>query len=254
MYIGSQASTPTPTTHSPPLHLTLTPTTPLAPASFLIHTAPYPQVTALLPPGATPPREPAQFVKTLALLLPTLSLPASRAVYERDPSPHITAISTGFAPPAGANAPGAPAGLVIQSSPAQLGVAYERETSNDAVVRAAFWRAVELGGLLPPEMIRVGRELGGREAQVKRWKYAQTENAVRDGVVGDEERIKVGREEEGEWDVVVLEGGRVLVAGDGTVRRGGGVEGAWRAGMAAARITMDWLRLEEQHDEAVGKL
>ncbi|KAL8287120.1 hypothetical protein RQP46_003572 [Phenoliferia psychrophenolica] len=202
---------------SPTLTLLRPLSPPLAPISLVIHTAPPPQVSLLLP---TPLATPSTYHKTLVLLLPTLSL-SSLPIYHRDPHPSITSISTGRSSHL---SPSTPAGLCVQSTPEKLGLDY---ATPDAEVRTAFFAALRESGLIPEESIKAAEGLVGRESQVKRWKFAQV------AVPGGDGR-----------DVVqVMEGGRVILAGDGTsgLGKGGGVEGAWIAGVRAAEVVKEWI-------------
>ena len=100
----------------------------LPPLHLVINTTPVAQAVPLLP---TPLPNPTPYLRTFTLLLPTVNLPPSAPIYHRDPSPRITAISTGVSSdPA---SPG-PAGVVVQSTPEKLGLDYERETDRKSVV------------------------------------------------------------------------------------------------------------------------
>lgn len=93
-------------------------------------------------------------------------------------------------------------------------------------MRDAFWRVIRESGLIPEEMIVTGSGLKGRESQVKRWKFAQIVAAV--AAPSDVSSLSSGRE------ITVLEGGKVILAGDGEGGEVGGIEGAWRSAQAAA--------------------
>lgn len=225
-----QATNPTPVALSSPLQLSLkTPLPNLPPISLLVHTAPSPQVSVLLPtfhPSPTP------YIKTFALLLPTLSVP-NLPVYHRDPHPLLTSIATGLPSPSSSQTDSA--GLVIQSTPEKLGLGYTKDEASDEVVRAAFFAILSEARLLPTEILERGAKLAGRDSQVKRWKFAQVERAI------DWPPAVRGVEEE----VVVMEGGRVILAGDGTAGGAGGIAGAWRAGVRASDVVRSWLEKEK---------
>lgn len=147
-------------------------------ADIIVYTTPSPQTAALLGTAEIPYRQ------TLALMYPhaKTSFPA----YWRDP-PSLSAISTGLDG----------SGLVLQASPQQLGVDYDRSISSDEAVVDAFKRVCKV-------------ELEG-EWQLKRWKYAQVLNPPG-------RRTKLD--------------GRVLIAGDGESEMGG-VEGSWHSAQMA---------------------
>lgn len=124
---------------------------------------------------------------------------------------------------------------MIQSTPEKLGLGYTKEEASDEIVRAAFFVILADARLLPAEIIEQGSKLVGRESQVKRWKFAQVESAI------DWPPAVRGAQEE----VVVLEGGKVILAGDGTAGGAGGVAGAWRAGVRASELVRSWLEKEK---------
>lgn len=106
--------------------------------------------------------------------------------------------------------------------------------SDDEAVRSAFWKAIKASGLISEEIIKEGESLVGRQSQVKRWKFAQTTDAVTwDAIPKQEEEIQV------------LEGGKVILAGDGTGGEVGGIEGSWRSSQAAAKYILDWIHSNE---------
>lgn len=225
-----QAVNPSPTELSQePLALTLNPSIDVEPASLLIHTAPSPQVDALLPPSSSKP-SPAPYVKTFALLLPTLNVP-DLPVYHRDPHPSLNSIATGLT----SSTDSAPIGIVVQSTPEKLGLGYTKEEASDEQIREAFFRVLKDAQLLPLAVIEEAASLTGRQSQVKRWKFAQVERAVESPpALADEESVKV------------LAGGRVILAGDGTAGGAGGVVGAWRAGEKAAELVRRWVKEREE--------
>lgn len=190
-------------------------------ADFVIITAPLAQYLPLLPNSLPTDPSPA-YDRILTLLLPTVQS-THLPVYARKPLAKLTALSTGV------SKEGKRVGLVLQSTPALLGVAYERETSADDVVRAAFFAVLreslkDDSPILDQEALERAASLTGRESQVKRWKFAQVSNSV-DGpssaARAQESRIRA------------MAGERIILAGDGT--GGGGVEGAYLAGHEAAQ-------------------
>ena len=182
-------------------------------------------MTALLP---TAPPSTTTYIKTLTFLLPTLHLPGA-PIYHRHPHARITSIGTGY------DKDGQEIGIVFQSTPEKLGVTYEKEVSDDEAVKAAFWSIITEASLIPAEIIEKGKASKGREAQIKRWKFAQIDLAA--------EHPPPARVQ-GEKEIIVLEGGNVILAGDGTSGGQGGVEGSFRAGIAAAGEVRRWLERE----------
>lgn len=222
MIFDAAVAHPTPTSLSSPTLTFVHPTAQLcalpAPA-LLILTAPSPQTSILLP---TPSPATTEYTRTFALLLPTLSLP-SLPVYHRNPHPALTSLSTG-------TSPALPSiGICLQSTPSLLSLSYD--SASDAEIRAAFFAVLRSSALVPAETVDRAQGLGGRESQVKRWKFAQVGRAQDEGAEGADDDKRV----------VVLDGGRVVLAGDGTAGGRGGVEGAWRAGMRAAEVVRDWI-------------
>lgn len=231
---GVQAANPTPTSLTPPINLTfLVPLPqPLPAFSLLVNTAPTPQILQLLPFHPLPTL--TTYSKTIAFLLPTLKLPAAQPKYHRNPHAKITSISTGY------DIDGNSLGIVFQATPDMLGVTFEKDVSDDAAVRAAFWAIIKEGSLIPAELI--DESLTGRQAQVKRWKFAQIDAATDLPPV-----VRV----EGHKEIIIMEGGRVIFAGDGTAGGQGGLEGSYRAGIAAAIEVQRWLSHEGQVASAV---
>jgi predicted NAD/FAD-dependent oxidoreductase len=90
----------------------------------------------------------------------------------------------------------------------------------------------QAASLLSPEVIEKIALCKGREAGIKRWKFAQ----INDAIVTPSIERKAGREV-----IQVLEGGRVILAGDGTAGGQGGIEGAWLAGVASGKYVTKWL-------------
>lgn len=122
----------------------------------------------------------------------------------------------------------------MQSTPEKLGLGYTKDESSDEVVREAFFRVLREGKFLPTEVLDEAAKLTGRESQVKRWKFAQVEAATGEP----------GSTTYAEDPVQVLEGGKVILAGDGTAGGAGGIVGAWRAGERAAEVVRQWLDRE----------
>ncbi|KAK4698795.1 hypothetical protein P7C70_g7475, partial [Phenoliferia sp. Uapishka_3] len=219
-YFGNTAINPSPVSlTSNPISLTLTPAlSNLSPISFLIHTAPTSQTSVILPSTSLP----TIYARTFSLLLPTISL-LTLPSYHRHPHPDLTSISTGY------SSTGEITGICIQSTPERLGLTYD---STDGEIRRAIFEILRstTPALLPADLVSHAERLVGRESQVKRWKFAQVEKALGD------RGIKVDCEK-----VLLLEGGKVLVAGDGTSGGVGGVEGAWSASAAASLMVKKWL-------------
>lgn len=236
-----QTANPTPINHLYPLQLTtLTPIS-LDPISLLVHTAPSPQVAVLLPPTLPTAVAATNYIKTFALLLPTLIVPKSyTTVYHRHPHALLTSISTGLSSPL-ADGTRSPAGFVLQSTPEKLGLGYTKEEASDEIVRSRFFEVLKQSGLLPMELVEEAEKLVGRESQVKRWKFAQVEKAG---------EIEVAEEAEQADEIVVMEGGRLLLAGDGTGGGVGGLYGAWRAGVRASEEIKSWLESRSKEGEA----
>lgn len=173
---------------------------------------------------------PTPYLKTFALLLPTLSVP-NLPVYHRDPHPSLNSIATGLT----SSTDSTPTGIVLQSTPEKLGLGYTKEEASDERVREAFFQVLKEAELLPLDVIEQAAALTGRQSQVKRWKFAQVERAVENPpALADEEPVKV------------LDGGRVILAGDGTTGGAGGVVGAWRAGEQAAELVRRWVKEREE--------
>lgn len=174
------------------------------------------------PPSTT------QYLKTFALLLPTITVP-DLPVYWRDPHPSLNSIATGLAP----GSSGEAAGLVIQSTPEKLGLPYAKDEASDDKVREAFFRVLKESGTLDSSILAEAEKKTGRESQVKRWKFAQVVDAVKDGP---------GASSDTEHEPIQVFGERCILAGDGTAGGRGGLEGAWRAAMSAKSTILGWLR------------
>lgn len=130
---------------------------------------------------------------------------------------------------------------MLQTTPDKLGLGYTKDEASDEVVRAAFFKVLRLTNLLPKELVDQAEGLKGRESQVKRWKFSQVEKAV---------GIQDVRLLNGEDEIIVLEGGRIVLAGDGTSGGAGGVFGAWRAGVRAAEEVKSWLESKAKENES----
>ncbi|SCV67688.1 BQ2448_5299 [Microbotryum intermedium] len=225
------------------LELTLEPTQDLSPISYLVHTAPSPQTSALLPSSASAKASPTTCLKTFVWLLPTIKLPHGSPIYHRDPHPSINSIATGLSPShtSSENDDGDDAqGLVIQSTPEKPGLGYTQDETTDQAIRDRLFQLLCSEQLLPLEILSDMKHKKGRESQIKRWKFAQVENAV--------EVRQGGYEKQGER-CIVLPGGKVILAGDGTVGGAGGVEGAFLAGLEAAELLTKWLEQGEDKSQ-----
>ncbi|KDE04938.1 hypothetical protein MVLG_04694 [Microbotryum lychnidis-dioicae p1A1 Lamole] len=233
------AANPTPidpTTN--PLDLTLDPSIELPPISYLVHTAPSPQSSVLLPSSSTARASPTTYLKTFVWLLPTIKLSPPSPIYHRNPHTSINSIATGL----GSKSPSSKTdddaqGLVIQSTPEKLGLGCTKDETTDQEIRNRFFKILYDENVLPLEILSDIKDRTGRESQIKRWKFAQVEGAV--------EVRQGGYETEGKRGVV-LEGDRVILAGDGTVGGAGGVEGAYLAGVEAAQVLIRWVEQAER--------
>jgi predicted NAD/FAD-dependent oxidoreductase len=182
-------------------------------ADIIVYTAPSPQTSVLLP--TIQATKPTDYLQSFALLCPTLKIPAGYPIYQRDPHPSISVISTGTRP----NSTEA-SGLIIQATPQQLSLTYDRETTKDQDIRKAFGILLAGTDLLPKEVLEGMDAVGEKDWQVKRWKFAQIAHPP-------------GERAEGEIRVIKSENRTTIIAGDGESERGG-VEGAWYSGKAVA--------------------
>ncbi|SGY16596.1 BQ5605_C012g06920 [Microbotryum silenes-dioicae] len=238
-YLQVVAANPTPidpTTN--PLDLTLDPSIELPPISYLVHTGPSPQSSVLLPSSSTARASPTTYLKTFVWLLPTIKLSPPSPIYHRNPHTSINSIATGL----GSKSPSSKTdddaqGLVIQSTPEKLGLGCTKDETTDQEIRNRFFKILSDENVLPLEILSDIKDRTGRESQIKRWKFAQVEGAV--------EVRQGGYETEGKR-CVVLEGDRVILAGDGTVGGAGCVEGAYLAGVEAAQVLIRWVEQAER--------
>jgi predicted NAD/FAD-dependent oxidoreductase len=167
---------------------------------IIVYTAPTPQAEVLLPQRDL---SPVSYRKTFALMYPDVS-PEDLPTYWRDPHPSLFAISTGVLDD------GTPRGLVLQASPEQLGVDYDKMISDDETVKSAFHRVIQEAAL-EPQIKCEG------SWQLKRWKFAQV-------AAPPHRSVRTWKEDER----------TVLHIGDGSSHRGG-VEGSWHSAQAAAQ-------------------
>lgn len=196
----------------------LPPSTP--PIDILIHTAPTPQLPPLLPSSLSSSESivssKQEYVKTFAWLLPSITLPGDESkfpTYWRTPCNGISMISTGLEVTnkneendaesllkGNLDGGGTEMGLVIQATPEQLGLSYDRQSTSDSEIKSAILRILErhsstsssspstskndsasapqsntslIDQVLPRYIIDEIRSKEGKESQIKRWKYAQ---------------------------------------------------------------------------------
>ncbi|KAK4055946.1 hypothetical protein OIO90_002939 [Microbotryomycetes sp. JL221] len=213
------------------------PSQPLEPIDIVIHTAPVPQTVALLPSSISIDSV-TNYAQTFVWLLPTIDTSLLRIpIYHRQPHAKLTSIATGTA----TSDDKIVKGLVLQATPQQLGLEYDREKTTDQDIKQSFLKVLKSNlntteqthQLFQENIIKEIENKKGRESQIKRWKFAQVEIAL-DNTVGrdDEERSR---------RIKVFANGRVIVAGDGTDTGLGGVQGAWLAGTEAAQHVLEWI-------------
>ncbi|KAM0787352.1 hypothetical protein ACM66B_003439 [Microbotryomycetes sp. NB124-2] len=206
---------------------------------IVILTAPVPQVDAFLPSSNEIKLDAVtEYAQTFVWLLPTIQLPSNSPIYHRNPSDNLTSIAQGVSKDGKTNT-----GLVLQATPQQLGLVYDKDKTTDDDIKRAFLKVIENDKdkllSLSDELVREIEGKRGRESQIKRWKFAQVRKAVeqaRDGAG------PTGDDKGAESRVWSFKEGRVLVAGDGTDTGCGGVQGAWLAGTETARKVAQWIQ------------